>query len=153
MTFRLSIQHANFHLCVNTTLGAWNMACLCFFFFLVSMPHAFLSNKPWPHALSFFFFSFFFCYYYYFFLSLLVKSIWMKKGFILSFGLLSGDSDLSTLCLTLWLFYVRSSRDLYEFLLLQVAAIKCASLWSSFTTRRGLLMIDLSPSCAMRTKP
>ena len=111
---------------------------------------------------SFFFFFFFFCYYYYFllllllllfFISLLVKSIWMKKGFIISFGLLSGDSDLSTLCLTLWLFYVRSSRDLYEFLLLQVAAIKCASSWSSFMTRRGLLMIDLSLSCALRTNP
>ena len=88
-----------------------------------------------------------------YFINLLVKSIWMKKVFILSFGLLSGDSDLPTLCLTLWLFYVCSSRDLYELLLLQVAAIKCASSWSSFTTRRGLLMIDLSLSCALRTNP
>ena len=77
----------------------------------------------------------------------------MKKVFILSFGLLSGDSDLSTLCLTLWLFYVCSSRDLYELLLRQVAALKCASSWSSFTTHRGLLMIDLSLSCALRTNP
>ena len=111
---------------------------------------------------SSFFFSFFFSFFlifilfffnFIYFINLLVKSIWMKKGFILSFGLLSGDSDLSTLCLTLWLFYVRSSRDLYEFLLLQVAAIKCASSWSSFMTCRGLLMIDLSLSCALRTNP
>ena len=88
-----------------------------------------------------------------YFINLLVKSIWMKKVFILSFGLLSGDSDLLTLCLTLWLFYVCSSRDLYELRLLQVAAIKCTSSWSSFTTHRGLLMIDLSLSCALRTNP
>ena len=77
----------------------------------------------------------------------------MNKLFIIFFGLLSGDSDLPTLCLTLWLFYVCSSRDLYELLLLQVATIKCASSWSSFTTRRRLLMIDLSLSCALRTNP
>ena len=127
------------------------MACL---WFLVSTPHAFFSNKPWLHVLFFFFFLLLLFYFILliYFINLLVKSIWMKKGLILYFGLLSGDSDLSTLCLTLWLFYVRSSRDLYEFLLLQVAAIKCASSWSSFTTRRGLLMIDLSLSCALRMK-
>ena len=122
---------------------------------------SFLINHDRTCSLSFFFSFFFLLLLLFFviiiiiifFISLLVKSIWMKKGFILSFGLLSGDSDLSTLCLTLWLFYVRSSRDLYEFLLLQVAAIKCASSWSSFTTRRGLLMIDLSLSCALRTNP
>ena len=119
-----------------------------------------LSNKPWLQVLLLLlFFSFFFwllLFYFIlfiYFINLLVKSIWMKKVFILSFGLLSGDSDLSTLCLTLWLFYVCSSRDLYELLLLQVAAIKCASSWSSFTTRQGLLMIDLSLSCALRTNP
>ena len=94
-----------------------------------------------------------FIFFFFFYINLLVTSIWMNKLFILFFGLLSGDSDLSTLCLTLWLFYVCSSRDLYELLLLQVAALKCAPSWSSFTTRRGLLMIDLSLSCALRTNP
>ena len=95
----------------------------------------------------------FFLFIYFFYINLLVTSIWMNKLFIIFFGLLSGDSDLPTLCLTLWLFYVCSSRDLYELLLLQVAAIKCASSWSSFMTRRGLLMIDLSLSYALRTNP
>ena len=89
----------------------------------------------------------------FFYINLLVTSIWMNKLFILFFGLLSGDSDLPTLCPTLWLFYVCSSRDLYELLLLQVAVLKCAPSWSSFTTRRGLLMIDLSLSYALRTNP
>ena len=80
----------------------------------------------------------------------------MKKVFILSFGLLlgvSGDSGLPTLCSTLWLFYVCSSRDLYELRLLQVAAIKCTSSWSSFTTHRGLSVINPSLSCTLWTNP
>ena len=93
---------------------------------------------------------------YLYIINLLVKSIWMKKVFILSFGLLSGvsgDSGLPSLCSTLWLFYVCSSRDLYELRLLQVAAIKCTSSWSSFTTHRGLSVINPSLSCALRTNP
>ena len=99
------------------------------------------------------FYLFIYYYHYSYFINLFVRSLWMNKVFIFSFGLLSGDSDLSTLCLTLWLFYVCSSRDLYELLLLQVAALKCASSWSSFANRRGLLMIDLSLSCALRMNP
>ena len=98
-------------------------------------------------------------YYYhysYYFINLFVRSLWINKVFIFSFGLLlgvSGDSGLPTLCPTLWLFYVCSSCDLYELLLLQVATIKCASSWSSFTTHRGLLMIDQSLFYALRTNP
>ena len=108
---------------------------------------------------SFYLFIYLFIYYYhysYYFINLFVRSLWMNKVFIFSFDLLlgvSGDSGSPTLCPTLWLFYVCSSYDLYELLLLQVAAIKCASSWSSFTTHRGLLMIDLSLSCALRTNP
>ena len=115
---------------------------------------SFLISHDRTCSLFFFFFViiilFHFTYLFYKFIS---KEHLNEKGLILSFGLLSGDSDLPTLCPTLWLFYVCSSRDLYELLLPQVAAIKCVSSWSSFTTRRGLLMIDLSLSCALRTNP
>ena len=118
-------------------------------YWMNGLPVAFESQCHVPPFYLFVYLSFFF----FFNINLLVMSIWMNKLFILFFGLMSGDSDLPTLCLTLWLFYVCSSRDLYEFLLLQVAAIKSASSWSSFTTRRGLLMIDLSLSYALRTNP
>ena len=104
--------------------------------------------------LLFFFLCYYYYYYYYYYF--LVKSIWMNKVFIFSFGLLlgvSGDSSLPTLWSTLWLFYVCSSCDLYKLCLLQVAVIKCASSWSSFMTHRGLSMIDLSLSCALWTNP
>ena len=88
-------------------------------------------------------------------INLLEKSIWMKRVLIISFGLLSslsGDSGLPILCSTLWLFYVCSSRDLYEHLL-QVAVIKCASSWSSSMIHRGLSVINPSLSCTLWTNP